>query len=336
MPGSTVRHFSDLHHYQSSIRGVAGVTLLMTKGGTLNASLTQIDLHQLWMQRGQSSVPKLAYTTLFSARSPIFFLGRRQQAPTIHNGTEFAPGEVLFFAPGSESYHRFPADTLWAAMSLTPDSLAAAGRSIMQRELRAPSATRKLRPAAPIMDRLLHLHEAAARLAATAPDVLSHPEVARAMEQELLRVMTACLASDEVVAPPGARDVRVPVMRRLERVLEENDSRPVYLAEVCAAIGVSDRTLRLRCTEELGMSPHRYLWLRRMHLARRALVQAIAGTTTVTAVAMDYGFGELGRFSVAYRRLFGETPSVTLHRPAELVPLVQAGGVRRPFALAAP
>ena len=33
-----------------------------------------------------------------------------------------------------------------------------------------------------------------------------------------------------------------------------------------------------------------YLWLRRMHLARRALLGADAQATTVTTVATDYGF----------------------------------------------
>jgi AraC-like DNA-binding protein len=37
---------------------------------------------------------------------------------------------------------------------------------------------------------------------------------------------------------------------------------------------------------------------------------------TVTEVASDYGFGELGRFSVQYRALFGESPSASLHRMA--------------------
>ena len=93
-----------------------------------------------------------------------------------------------------------------------------------------------------------------------------------------------------------------------------NPDQPLYLTEICAAIGVAERTLRAACEEHLGMGPIRYLSLRRMHLVRRALLHADPSTTTVTRVATDFGFWELGRFSVAYRVLFAESPSESLRR----------------------
>jgi len=83
---------------------------------------------------------------------------------------------------------------------------------------------------------------------------------------------------------------------------------------LASAIGVAERSLRVACEEHLGMLPIRYLTLGRMHLARDALLRAEPSKMTVTRVAMDHGFFELGRFSVAYRSLFSETPSKTLRR----------------------
>jgi AraC-like DNA-binding protein len=51
-----------------------------------------------------------------------------------------------------------------------------------------------------------------------------------------------------------------------------------------------------------------------MHLARRALLRADPAAATVTGIATDHGFWELGRFSVEYRALFGEMPSASLRR----------------------
>ena len=119
------------------------------------------------------------------------------------------------------------------------------------------------------------------------------------------------------------------IMRRFEQILEANPDEPLYIADVCAAIGVTDRTLRLHCQDHLGMNPQRYLWLRRMHLARRALALADGTVKTVTEIANDHGFGELGRFAVSYRKLYGEAPSVTLRRPPDSRGSIEIGRANR-------
>ena len=78
------------------------------------------------------------------------------------------------------------------------------------------------------------------------------------------------------------------------------------------------------------MGPIRYLWLRRMHQAHRALIQTAPGTATVTKIATDNGFWELGRFAVEYGALFGEAPSATLRRPAQETRQLE----KNPFAFA--
>jgi len=80
---------------------------------------------------------------------------------------------------------------------------------------------------------------------------------------------------------------------------------------------VSERTLRVCCEEQLGMSPKRFLLLRRMCLARRALRESAPTETTVTEIATRYGFWQFGRFAGEYKALFRELPSAMLARPPE-------------------
>jgi len=142
--------------------------------------------------------------------------------------------------------------------------------------------------------------------------------------------MIACLTEHMSIPDTFGSRCHSTVMARFERALATNPKRPFYLAEICAATGVSERTLQICCQEYLGMGPVRFLWLRRMHLARRELMKAASETTTVTTIAMEHGFGELGRFSVVYRSLFGESPSRTLNRDFDIAPV----SLDSPFAAA--
>ena len=315
MPSSTARTFTDPDAYHAAIRD-AHAEGVITGRGNFRADLTRIRLGRLSLQRAKETLPRVAYSAIDPKQFVLVFVtdpGRRGFV----NGLEASSGEIIVFRAGSEGHNRISAGSQWGTIGLTHEAVAAAGQTIIGRELIAPPLTHRIKPAPAPCSELLSLHQAAGHLARTAPDILAGAEVGRAIEQALIRVMILCLSESQAIEAGSAHWRHAAALRRLEAFLEENCDRTLYSAELCAAAAVSDRTLRMLCQEHLGMSPTRYLWLRRMHLTRRALRMADPATATVTEIATNYGFWELGRFSVAYRSLFGESPSAALGRPSE-------------------
>jgi AraC-like DNA-binding protein len=77
-------------------------------------------------------------------------------------------------------------------------------------------------------------------------------------------------------------------------------------AEVCAAVSVSQRTLRRRFAEDADMTWRRYLLESRI---LRAMAQLAESTESVTAISFGVGFTNISSFSRSFRQYVGETPS---------------------------
>jgi hypothetical protein len=121
-----------------------------------------------------------------------------------------------------------------------------------------------VRPEPHALTKLRRLHAAAGRLAEEAPEVIANPDAARGLEQAVIEAMAGCLGHREDRPRSSAQGQHAIIMRRFRRVVEENPEEALYIPEICKAIRVSDRTLRMVCQEHLGMGPKRYLLLRRM------------------------------------------------------------------------
>jgi AraC family ethanolamine operon transcriptional activator len=103
------------------------------------------------------------------------------------------------------------------------------------------------------------------------------------------------------------------IVRGAEDFVEGGGARQaVQIEDICLALNISRRTLYRAFHDLLGISPKAYLRLKAMSAARARLLDAGDRPTTVTQVALDQGFWELGRFAGAYRAMFGESPSETL------------------------
>ena len=100
-------------------------------------------------------------------------------------------------------------------------------------------------------------------------------------------------------------------IRDLEGWIEAHLDEPITLGRLCQAAGVGARCLQKTFEVRRGMSPMRYVTERRLTAAYHLLKHAAPGAS-VTRIALDLGFGHLGRFAQMYRQVIGESPSQTL------------------------
>jgi transcriptional regulator GlxA family with amidase domain len=116
------------------------------------------------------------------------------------------------------------------------------------------------------------------------------------------------------------------VIERAQDVLLHHRSDPDFdVSVVPSMIGVSTRTLS-RAFAQWGSSPSRWLWQKRLEMARDLLVAS--RRTSVSEVAMNCGFNDFSHFSRAFKRRFNAPPSSFLASPA------RDGGVATPIASA--
>jgi len=111
-------------------------------------------------------------------------------------------------------------------------------------------------------------------------------------------------------APPAAPAS----LRRAMTFCDENASQPISVVDVAAAARVSVRTLQDIFRTHAQITPLGYLRRVRLEYAHRDLLAAAEnGTqTTVTDVALRWGFVHLSRFAQLYRDTYGHLPSQAL------------------------
>lgn len=127
---------------------------------------------------------------------------------------------------------------------------------------------------------------------------------------EALALLTREAIEDEspLCLPRSADPLVQAVMAATQAELSLADSE-----RVCAAAGISERTLRRRFRAATGMTWHEYLLASRMLRAMALLTEC---RRSVLEVALEVGFEDASAFSRAFARFAGETPSAYRRRVA--------------------
>lgn len=118
-----------------------------------------------------------------------------------------------------------------------------------------------------------------------------------------------CGDEEEAIALSSSDRLAARKLEAVEDYMRSKLFAPLALADLARAAGVSARTLNILCHRHRGVAPMALLRNLRLDAARARLQSD--PLASVTEVALEYGFGHLGRFSAYYRERFGELPRET-------------------------
>lgn len=233
------------------------------------------------------------------------------------NGLPVRPDLLLAVAPGAEI--NFVTEPGWTSISflLRPECIGA-HLSARQREdeFTMPCGVETLQADAAMVQAMFAWGMRLVDAAVADPGLFNDSADQRmAAQVELVEILLATLrdaSGRELDRKDLAKQEQSRIVKIAEAYALAHVDERLYVSDLCRAAAVSERALEYAFKEIFGLTPVAYLTRLRLHRVRDALLSATRDTTTVSSVALAWGFWHFGEFAQAYKACFGELPSETL------------------------
>lgn len=228
-------------------------------------------------------------------------------------GIDLKPGAVLVYGPGSDHTGVNPVGVSFTFASVALEDVAAICED-RQRRMVPPARGQVHAVVATPETRTV------ARQLGEYVDVAAEAVVPeRKRDQALLEAIALVLSDDR-------RSERIGAVKRIDPRHVVSDcidyargvGRIPSITEMCLVAHISERALRLAFNEVYETSPAAFFRAWALNEAHLRLKSA-GSDEHVSRVALDLGFGHLGRFAARYRQVHGESPSRTLQAARPLV-----------------
>lgn len=314
--GVQITWFSEPEELLAALPGVTFRAVPLGRE-SFDASLMSFALGDLVLQTGECS-PAIILAATNDTTSVVqlpfegleTFMLNGRPAPSCPVGL-YGPGGGLERVSSQRTRHAalfVPVNAAEALLSPPADS-----------PLLRPSAQALLQASHHLWKRVIDLTRTAAVTAMADPLIFDAEEACRSLRGSLLYgVHELIFGPEKGEAPRVVRGspARRRIIRAADEYLQANPARPIYTDDLCSALGVSATRLAEVFRVTFGVSPHRFLKLRRLAMVRAALRSRDndGPPPFVRTVALMHGFWHLGQFARDYRALYGETPSSTLAR----------------------
>lgn len=268
----------------------AELTSFASDGICLAAARYSTDLHTLC--EPPPGVVGFALPRLGNGRATVF-------------GCELSDGDLVVFPSRSELYDEKQGEISYESLFLPEADFSDIARSLAPGQALLSSGLATIHHGDPeFLAAIQHEMDSVHRTGSLDPETASHL-LARMI---LWMVDASSSSSPEMLANGNGATV----INRARTYVEEHFDQVIRLEDLCTYAGVGLRTLQRCFKSHFQISPVAYIKATRLNSARRDLVSADPLGDSVTRIALRNGFSHLGRFSVAYRAHFGESPSETL------------------------
>jgi hypothetical protein len=250
--------FSEAEDFAAALRSEGVLGVLVTGAGEFRARLTQVALHNLRLSAADEHQPRIALVTV-PAGMILVTLARGRAPGPIWGGVQLGTDSILTLGAGQRLHMRTDGHCRWGSIWLPAADLARYGTVMTGARFAVPSTARSWRLKPVLIRHLHHLHSAGIAAIERRSNAFIGNETAHGLEQQLIEALIDCLSHGLAIEAVPAIRTHQDVAIRFEAFLQAHPDRAPLISAICSALGVSARTLRRACKEQLGMDPAEYV-----------------------------------------------------------------------------
>ncbi|MEK6481033.1 helix-turn-helix domain-containing protein [Catalinimonas sp. 4WD22] len=304
--------FNSIENMNQLISGINLDSVQLNADGTPKGEMLQVSAPEIQVGFGQLNAEFRSKGIMHTDKVTLG-INLCSEAKILQWGHLSMPGDVFIFPPGVEQDAVSIGEIYFATLTISIDSLIKYGARDMLYGDKGlwehPYLFRTSPELYTVLRKTLMHVESQLRY----PDFALSDKQLASFQYDLVESFLCGIVYDEKRCVKKHTLSHAQIVRQAEDWMEGRIAQSIHIADLCNALDISRRTLQRAFKNTLGMGPAHYLKLKRMSAVRAELKNLDPAITTVTDVAMSYGFWELGRFAVEYRRIFNEKPSETLY-----------------------
>lgn len=310
---SETRQFTDVSEMNEAYRGRAYVRFIQTARGSVTAKSRLTSIGPLQIQQF-SWTGKLITEAVNASNRTTLFISEPKERPAFISGEHLNDAQVMLYGPHSEHFSDMSDRSRATQLFLPEGMLEAAITARLQNDpMNLKSKRQLLTPGRQTMQTLRQQIVGLTQVIANDPEEGSESLCHDTLMRKAIDLISQTLCRDTTLAAAGHDQHVSPrcLLSEVREIFEESGRETIYLYELCRQLGVSARTLQITFKQAFGISPMRYLKLRRLHAARERLLATGREEVSIKRAALENGFIDRSRFAEDYRKLFGHPPSQT-------------------------